>query len=230
MKKEIAALRLKKNIRQTLEHISKDVKTTDADRNLKKVEEIEKNHQKHRTRAMEKVKKRHTSRRSSLQLRVQARKKVKHSNALLKSDCFSTLDPTSMSTIIDEMEFISISENNYDMCRQGDDADLFYIIVSGACQVTIDGKPIALLGELDFFGESALFTDGQSRSKRGATVTTINDEGETVQVLALSRLKFNKLIASGDLNEDCVHKLKRVAEKRRKENEHNNVEGNTYDK
>jgi CRP-like cAMP-binding protein len=129
-----------------------------------------------------------------------------------------------MSTIIDEMEFSSIRENNYAMCRQGDDADIFYIIVSGACQVTIDGKPIAVLGELDFFGESALFTDGQSRSKRGATVTTINDEGENaVQVLALSRMKFNKLIASGDLNEDCVHKLKGVAEKRRQENKHNNA-------
>ena len=124
------------------------------------------------------------------------------------------------------MEFIPIRENNHAMCRQGDDADTFYIIVSGACQVTIDGKPIAVLGELDFFGESALFTDGQSRSKRGATVTTINDEGENaVQVLALSRMKFNKLIASGDLNEDCVHKLKGVAEKRRQENKHNNGGG-----
>ena len=54
-------------------------------------------------------------------------------------------------------------------------------------------------------------------------MTTINDESEDVQVLALSREKFNKLIASGDLNEDCVKKLKIVAEKRRKENEHNNV-------
>jgi CRP-like cAMP-binding protein len=222
LKKEIAALRLKKNIRQTLENITKDVKTTDADRNLKKVEEIQKNHQKHRTSAIEKVEKRHTNRRSSLQLRVQARKKVKHANALLKSDCFSTLDPNSMSTIIDEMEFIPIRETNFEMCRQGDDADIFYIIVSGACQVTIDGKPIALLGEMDIFGESALFTDGQGRSRRGATVTTINDESEDVQVLALSRMKFNKLIASGDLNEDCVNKLKLVAEKRRQENEHNN--------
>ena len=49
-------------------------------------------------------------------------------------------------------------------------------------------------------------------------MTTINDESEDVQVLALSREKFNKLIASGDLNEDCVKKLKIVAEKRRKEN------------
>ena len=68
-----------------------------------------------------------------------------------------------------------------------------------------------------------MFTDGQGRSRRGATVTTINDEKEDVQVLALSRKKFNKLIASGDLNEDCVKKLKTVAEKRRKENENKNV-------
>ena len=65
---------------------------------------------------------------------------------------------------------------------------------------------------------------GQGRSRRGATVTTINDESEDVQVLALSREKFNKLIASGDLNEDCVKKLKIVAEKRRKENKNAGVD------
>ena len=84
--------------------------------------------------------------------------------------------------------------------------------------MTIGGKAVAVLGELDVFGESALFTDGNDLSIRGATVTTINGEGEHVQLLALPREKFNKLLASGTLNEDCISKLKKVAEKRKREN------------
>jgi hypothetical protein len=145
---------------------------------------------------------------------------------LLKSVYFSNVDPTSISKIIDEMDFIAIRDNNCEMCRQGDNADIFYIIVSGTCQVTIDGKPVALLGAMDIFGENALFTDAKGRSRRGATVTTVttvNNEIESVQLLALSRKKFNKLLVSGILNEDCVGKLKLVAETRKKENEQNNV-------
>jgi CRP-like cAMP-binding protein len=223
LKKEIAALRLRKNIHKTLQNINEKVRTSDADRNLKKVKEIQKKHQNHRNVAVENIKKRQSNSRTSLELRVQARKKVKHSNALLKSVYFSNVDPTSISKIIDEMDFIAIRDNNCEMCRQGDNADIFYIIVSGTCQVTIDGKPVALLGEMDIFGENALFTEAKGRSRRGATVTTINNEIETVQVLALPRKKFNQLLASGILNEDCVGKLKLVAETRKKENEQKKV-------
>jgi len=189
------------------------------DRDLEKVEEIEQNHQAYRNMAVHNIIQRISKRRTSLGLRVEARKKVKQFNALLKSDCFSNLDPASISKIIDEMEFIVIKENNYDMCRQGDNATIFYIIVSGACQVILDGKPVAMLGEMDIFGESALFTDGNGQSIRGATVTTVIDGlDNNVQVLALPRAKFNTLLASGVLNEHCVNKLKAVAEQRRQEN------------
>ena len=117
------------------------------------------------------------------------------------------------------MEYVAVEKKNYEICRQGDDADVFYIIISGTFQVTIDGKAVAVLGELDIFGESALFTDGNGASRRGATVTTTNDAIVKVQVLALHRKRFDKLIASGTLSEDCVNKLKRVAESRQRENE-----------
>jgi CRP-like cAMP-binding protein len=130
-----------------------------------------------------------------------------------------------MSTIIDDMDFLVIDEKNYEICQQGDFAGIFYIIISGACQVTMNGKAIALLGELDFFGENALFTGANGVSKRGATVTTINDEIENVQLLALPRKKFDKLLASGALNEECIVKLKQVAEMRKKKNEEMVVNG-----
>ena len=117
------------------------------------------------------------------------------------------------------MDFLVIEETNSEICQQGDFAGIFYIIISGACQVTMNGKAIALLGELDIFGENALFTGANGKSRRGATVTTINDDIEKVQLLALPRKKFDKLLASGTLNEDCIQKLKQVAAMRKQKNE-----------
>ena len=113
------------------------------------------------------------------------------------------------------MDFIAIKENNYEMCRQGEVAGILYIIVSGTCQVTIDGKAIAVLGESDIFGENSFFADVNGVSRNEVTVTTINNEIGNVQVLALPRVKFNKLLAAGTLTEDFEKKLKEVAKKRK---------------
>jgi CRP-like cAMP-binding protein len=55
--------------------------------------------------------------------------------------------------------------------RQGDEGDMFYVVVEGAVGVVKDGKPIAKLTEGEFFGETALlFTD-----VRTATVAATED-------------------------------------------------------
>ena len=55
--------------------------------------------------------------------------------------------------------------------RQGDDGDMFYVIVEGSVGVVKDGKPIAKLTAGEFFGETALlFTD-----ERTATVAATED-------------------------------------------------------
>jgi CRP-like cAMP-binding protein len=134
----------------------------------------------------------------------------------LKSIYFSNLEEASISKIIDAMDFVALDQNDdSEICRQGDVADTFYIIISGACQVTIDGRPITLLGALDIFGEIALFTDASGQSIRSATVRKMIDKD--LQLLTLSRAKFNALIASGTLNESCMNKLKLLAEQRKKE-------------
>ena len=92
----------------------------------------------------------------------------------------------------------------------------FTLFITGICQVSIDGNAVALLGELDIFGESALFTEANGLSKRRATVSTVD---QSVQLLALSQMKFNNLLASGALNEECVNKLRQVAEQRKQANE-----------
>ncbi len=55
--------------------------------------------------------------------------------------------------------------------RQGDEGDLFYVIVEGAVGVVKDGMPIAKLSTGEFFGETALlFTD-----TRTATIAATED-------------------------------------------------------
>jgi len=220
LKKEINALKWQKNMRQAMLLKNKVVPKQSGlsrvkSRRTKQVEEIEKNHQNHRNLAIQNIKKQQSNRRSSVQLRLAARTKVKHSKALLKSTYFSNLDPDSTSNIVDAMELVAIEDKNYEICRQGDAADIFYIIISGTCNVSIDGNLVTVLGELDVFGEQALF--GDATSKRGATVETSGDG--PVQVLALSRTKFDQLIASGILNQACVITLKRETSKRIQRNE-----------
>ena len=182
----------------------------------KVVEKIQQDHKNHRQKAIDQIKKKQSTRRSSLIQKVAARKKAKHSKALLNSIYFSNLEEASISKIIDAMDFVALDQNDdSEICRQGDVADTFYIIISGACQVTIDGRPITLLGALDSFGEIALFTGASGQSVRSATVRKMVDKD--LQLLTLSRAKFNALIASGTLNESCMNKLKLLAEQRKKE-------------
>ena len=67
------------------------------------------------------------------------------------------------------------------------------------------------------FGEGALYPDQNGIALRGATVQSMGSED--VQLLCLTKEKFDRLVASNTLNEDCMNKLKKVAEKRAKEND-----------
>jgi hypothetical protein len=85
LKKEIAALKWQKKIRQTLMNNNKPLTTTGIPNRLKskqtwrtqRAEEIQNAHQNHRVLALKNIEQQHSQRRSSLQLRVEARKKKK---------------------------------------------------------------------------------------------------------------------------------------------------------
>ena len=181
------------------------------------VEAIQKQHTQHRNSHMAKIKKQQTQRRNSVQARVAARKKAKQSNALVQCAIFSDVAATSIATIIDKMEFEVVGEG-VPICVQGDVADMFYLIMSGACQVLINNEIVATLNELQVFGESALFTKTVgSVAMRGATVETVRGGGD-VQLLRLSKEKFDTLLASGTLTRECVQKIEMVAKERELEN------------
>jgi CRP-like cAMP-binding protein len=131
-------------------------------------------------------------------------------------DCpaFSTLDETSISKIVDTMEFV-VTKVGAVICRQGDAASTFYLIVSGGeCSVTIDGNQVASLRALDVFGESALFPEGGTAGVAAVRSATVTVEKDDVELLTLSKKKFDTLVNSGILNQDCRDKLKAVAERR----------------
>jgi hypothetical protein len=82
LQKEIVALKWQKNIRQTLVKNTPKAKLGRVkSTRTRKVEEIERNHQSHRTMAVRNIKRKQTERRDSLQLRVQARKSLNQNNS-----------------------------------------------------------------------------------------------------------------------------------------------------
>ena len=70
---------------------------------------------------------------------------------------------------------------------------------------TIGGKHVAKLTDLSVFGESAIFAENATRN---ATVTG------NVKVLEMSRSKWNSLLASGVLSQECVTALQAVRKAR----------------
>ena len=119
--------------------------------------------------------------------------------------------------IIDKMEY-EVVEEGVQICVQGDVADMFYLIMSGSCNVLFNGESVATLTELQVFGESALFPNGVGRvATRGATVETVRGGGN-VQLLRLSKKKFDTLLSSGALTKECVRKIEVVAKERESAN------------
>jgi CRP-like cAMP-binding protein len=88
-------------------------------------------------------------------------------HARLKSlPFFSSMSEQDLAALAEQTEEISVAAGTV-VAREGDLGDRFFVIESGAAEVTRDGTPVAKLGAGDFFGEVALIRE----ERRTATVT-----------------------------------------------------------
>ena len=86
-----------------------------------------------------------------------------------------------------------------DVFRQGDQGDLFYIIVRGRFQVIQDERVLAILEDGDCFGEVALVTD----RPRNATVRAVTQ----AVVLTLGRKNLQQLLRDSPRTQERIRIL-----------------------
>ena len=156
--------------------------------------------------------KRQQKQRRITQNRVKARLKIRKTKSLTKVPMFKDIPKEGIELILECTTYEKHSKDDI-LCKQGDVAVAFYIIVSGRCAVTVvhggeHTRRVGTLKDLDYFGESCLF---QGERKRNATVTA---ESEYVQVLLLSQANWERLLKSGALSSEIVTTVTEESERR----------------
>ena len=110
---------------------------------------------------------------------------------LRKSSLFSSFSPRTLTEIADKMALETHPAGTV-IVRQGDPGDKFYLIRSGAAEVThrvgTQSRSLATLDQGDVFGEAALL----SGEPRNATVTAT----EEVTLCTLDKEQFQAVIDS----------------------------------
>ena len=126
------------------------------------------------------------------QVHVQTCERAKKLGVLKKSATFEHITNEQHAAIVDKMFLEKIGEGT-NVFVAGDSADAMFLLMKGTCSVTVNGKEVAPLKELDIFGESALSGTG--------------DGVRTASVLATTEVQLLKL-----MKEDFVLLDLRVAE------------------
>jgi hypothetical protein len=196
---------------------------------IKTVETLESQYRVHELGFRNKQKRRTNLHRANLQLRILARAKAKRTKALAKVPLFADLDMDAHHVLLEAMTFQKRSEGDV-LCRQGDTAEEFYIMIKGKCSVTVcrddndlmNGIKVAALKPLDFFGESALMSAeeaGEDEEEDGQVrMATVAVESETAEFLKLHRLKFDELVRKGTLKAKTTDTALEVRQRRHEEN------------
>jgi CRP/FNR family transcriptional regulator, cyclic AMP receptor protein len=89
------------------------------------------------------------------------------------------------------------------LCREGEPAQEFFVIIDGTAEATKDGKSLATMGQGDFFGEIALIED----IPRTATVTATSP----LRFFVLTRQTFWSMV---DRLPDVERKILRTLARR----------------
>lgn len=86
------------------------------------------------------------------------------------------------------------------LCREGEPAQEFFVIIEGTAEATKDGRQLGTMGQGDFFGEIALIED----RPRTATVTAKTP----LRFFVLTRQNFRTLLQQQpELEEKVMHAL-----------------------
>ena len=106
------------------------------------------------------------------------------------------------------------------LCKQGDVADTFYIVMKGEC-VAYGKKPgeavqtLGTISQYEFFGEASLLSDEGVTDKRNASVEV---ESDFLTVMVLTKVNFYGLIKDGKLNKNVLDGVKKVDLARQEQN------------
>jgi CRP/FNR family transcriptional regulator, cyclic AMP receptor protein len=106
--------------------------------------------------------------------------------ALKRAPLFDGLSRKELTQIARASEDLEITAGTK-LCREGDIGHEFFVIVDGEVEVSRNGKPVALRGGGEFFGEIALLED----VPRVATVTAKTP----LRVFVLTDSQFRDLLA-----------------------------------
>ena len=153
------------------------------------------------------------------QLRVQARSKLKKQKVINKIPAFASLTEQEIDAMLECMtrELFMMGDI---LCKEGDVADTFYIVMKGEC-IAYGKKPgetIKTLGSInqyEFFGEASLLSEPGVKDIRKATVEV---ESEFLTVMVLTKKNFYGLIDDNKLSRDVLEGVKKVDLERQEQN------------
>ena len=124
-------------------------------------------------------------------------------DTLAKLPLFSSLTPDERDLVAGWAELRTASPGDR-LCGEGASGYSFFVLCSGAADVTQDGQELRALGPGDFFGELAILGDG----RRSATVTAV----EPSTMLVFFGTEFRRLEA--ELPE-VAERIRQAAEQRK---------------
>jgi ATP-binding cassette, subfamily B, bacterial HlyB/CyaB len=131
-------------------------------------------------------------------------------NVLQNTYFFQSLKLNELDELIGHLRMIRV-QKGYEIIKQGDPGDAFYLIASGKVSVWVkksfSKKKVADLGADEFFGEMALI----SNEPRSATVLA----DEVTELFILQRYDFDKILMK---NPVIAQELKRSYLERKERN------------
>lgn len=110
--------------------------------------------------------------------------------AIRAAKIFANLSDNDLETLAGQME-PEVAAPGQVICRQGEPAETFYVVVDGSLEVTQDGGTVGSLGHGDVFGEMSL-VDG------GPATATVAADSESV-MLRMSKDDFQQSIRAREL-------------------------------